>query len=293
MMKDYIIRAIDEEKSIRIFVAKTTNMVQEIRNKHQSSATGSAAMGRLATMASMMGIDEKFEGVKVTLKLDGNGIGGRLIAVSDDKGNVRVTSTNPKADLPPKPNGKLDVSGFVGTIGNIGIIKDYGLKEPYTGISEIVSGEIAEDFANYFFYSQQTPSIVSLGVLVDTDLSIKASGGIFVQVMPNISDENLTKLEEIVKKLRPISELIDENKSPEEILSEYFGEFNPEILSKIDVVYKCNCSRERFEKGLISLGKEQLKEIIEEDEKAHICCEFCRNEYDFSKDDLEKLVIEI
>ncbi|MDO4778700.1 MAG: Hsp33 family molecular chaperone HslO [Tissierellia bacterium] len=289
-MKDYIIRAIDKNKSIRIFVARTTDMVQKIRDLHKSSATASAAMGRLATMASFMGIDQKVESLKLTLKLDGNGVGGKIIAVADHTGNVRVTASNPRADLPAKSNGKLDVAGFVGTEGSIGIIKDYGLKEPYTGISEIISGEIAEDFANYFFYSEQTPSIISLGVLVDTDLSIKAAGGLFVQVLPNISDDDLTGLEKKVGELLPISELISNNLTPEEILEKYFSEFEPEVLSKIDVKYECNCSRERFEEGLISLGKNELQQIADEDGKADIICEFCRKEYSFNKEDLEKLI---
>lgn len=289
-MKDYIIRAIDKNKSIRIFVARTTDMVQKIRDLHKSSATASAAMGRLATMASFMGIDQKVESLKLTLKLDGNGVGGKIIAVADHTGNVRVTASNPRADLPAKSNGKLDVAGFVGTEGSIGIIKDYGLKEPYTGISEIISGEIAEDFANYFFYSEQTPSIISLGVLVDTDLSIKAAGGLFVQVLPNISDDDLTGLEKKVAELLPISELISNNLTPEEILEKYFSEFEPELLSKIDVKYECNCSRERFEEGLISLGKNELQQIADEDGKADIICEFCRKEYSFNKKDLEKLI---
>ncbi|MGF0039679.1 Hsp33 family molecular chaperone HslO [Peptoniphilaceae bacterium SGI.131] len=288
-MKDYIIRAVDKDKSIRIFIGKTTNMVQEIRDRHGSSATASAALGRLATMASIMGLDLKSKNDSLTLRFDGNGVGGKLTAISDSSGNVRVTAQNPKADAPSKYQGKLDVSAFVGVSGSMAIIKDLGLKEPYTGLSNIVSGEIAEDFANYFFYSEQTPSIVSLGVLVDKDLSIRAAGGIFVQVMPGALDETITKLEAMVKELRPVSDLIDEGLSPEQILDLYFSDFEPEILAKEEVFYKCHCSRERMARGLISIGKKDLLEIAKEDGHAHIICDFCGNEYEFSEEELLEL----
>lgn len=288
-MKDYILRAIDGTKSARIFIARTTDIVQEIRNIHKSSATGSAALGRLATMASLMGIDLKSKEDTLTLKTDGNGVGGRLIAVSDSKGNVRVTATNPQADLPTNEKGKLDVAGFVGREGQIAIIRDYGLKEPYSGLSQIVTGEIAEDFANYYFYSEQTPTVISLGVLVDTDLSIKAAGGIFVQLLPDASEEIISQLEEIVKVLPPISSLIDKGLSPEEILEKYFNKLSPQIISKVDVKYECNCSREKIEKALISIGKKDLQEIIEEDGHAQIVCDFCKKEYNFTKEELEEI----
>ena len=288
-MKDYIIRAVDVTKSARIFIARTTEMVQEIRNIHQSSATGSAALGRLATMASLTGINLKSDGDTVTLKTDGGGIGGKLIAVSDSTGKVRVTATNPQADFPSNEKGKLDVATFVGRQGQISIVRDFGLKEPYVGISEIVSGEIAEDFANYFFYSEQTPTVVSLGVLVDTDLSIKAAGGLFIQLLPDAGEETISTIEEIAKSLPPVSTLIDQGLSPEEILEEYFTKLDPEVIDKIDVSYECNCSRERVEKAMISIGKKDLEEIIREDGKAHVVCDFCREEYNFSKEELQAL----
>lgn len=288
-MKDYILRAIDDTKSVRIFIARTTNIVQEIRNIHKSSATGSAALGRLATMASLMGINLKSESDTVTLKTDGNGIGGKLIAVSDSHGDVRVTATNPQADCPPNEKGKLDVAKFVGTEGQIAIIRDYGLKEPYSGLSQIVSGEIAEDFANYYFYSEQTPTVISLGVLVDTDLSIKAAGGIFIQLLPDASEAIISELEQIIKVLPPISSLIDAGMTPEQILEKYFSKLNPEIISTVDVSYKCNCSREKIEQAIISIGEKDLNQIIEEDGKAQVICDFCKKEYNFTKEELEAL----
>lgn len=292
-MKDYILRAIDQTKSTRIFIARTTNIVQEIRNIHKSSATASAAMGRLATMASLMGINLKSQSDTVTLKTDGNGIGGKLIAVSDYQGNVRVMATNPQADCPPNEKGKLDVAKFVGTQGQIAIIRDYGLKEPYSGLSQIVTGEIAEDFANYYFYSEQTPTVISLGVLVDTDLSIKAAGGIFIQLLPDASESTISELEEIIKVLPPISSLIDAKMTPEEILDKYFNKLKPEIISKIDVSYKCNCSREKIEQAIISIGIDDLDKIINEDGKAQVICDFCKKEYNFTKEELEELRAQI
>lgn len=289
-MKDYILRAIDETKTIRLYIARTTDLVQEIRNIHQSSATGSAAMGRLATMASLMGANLKSEGDTVTLKTDGDGLGGKLIAVSDSSGNVRVTASNPQADPPSKYAGKLDVASFVGKNGEIAIVRDFGLKEPYTGISKIVSGEIAEDFANYFYYSEQTPTVISLGVLVDTDLSIKAAGGLFIQLMPDATDETISKLEEIIGDLPPISTIIDDGLSPDDILVKYFSQLNPETVSNSEVRYQCNCSKERIESALISLGRKELKAIVEEDGKAQVVCDFCRKEYNFNKEDLEDLI---
>lgn len=289
-MKDYIIKAVDETLSARFFIARTTQMVQEIRNIHKSSATGSAAMGRLATMASLMGLGLKSEGDTVTLRMDGGGIGGKLIAISDSKGSVRVSATNPRADVGPNDKGKIDVGTFVGRDGFISIVRDYGLKEPYTGVSKIVTGEVAEDFANYFFNSEQTPTVVSLGVLVDTDLSIKSAGGIFIQLMPDPDTEFVDKLEKIIQTLPPISSLIDQGLSPEEILDQYFGQLKPEIVGKEEVQYKCNCSKERIETALISIGKHDLEEMKNEDKGAQVICDFCKTEYNFSEQDLEELI---
>ena len=289
-MSDYIIRGIDKTKSVRFFVARTTDIVQEIRNIHESSAVGSAAMGRLATMASLMGVDLKGPGDSVTLRIDGNGIGGKLIAVSDNEGNVRVHTTYPQADTAEKAPGKLDVATFVGRSGTISIIRDYGLKEPFTGVSEIVSGEIAEDFANYYFYSEQTPSIVSLGVLVDVDLSIKAAGGLLVQAMPGCHEEEIVKLEKAVQELPPISKMIDEGMTPEDILNEYFGELEVEILDKKEIEYRCNCSRDRVDGALISIGRKELTHMLEEDGEAEIVCDFCGKRYHYTKEDLERLI---
>lgn len=290
-MKDYIIRATDEMGYFRFFVAKTTDLANEIRNIHESSATATSAMGRLSTMAVMMGADLKGENDQVTLKVNGNGPGGLLVAVADSKGHVRVTADRPEVDVPSnEATGKLDVASYVGREGEIAIIKDYGLKNPYSGHSEIVSGEIAEDFAAYFYFSEQTPTVVSLGVLVDRDLSVLASGGLFVQVLPDTPEEEIIKLEEMIGRLKPISELIEENMSPEDILNEYFSGLNLTILGSQDVVYKCNCSRERIEQALISVPKEDIKEILEEDGQAEVVCHFCNTKYIFDDKDLTRII---
>ena len=242
-------------------------------------------------MAVMMGADLKGENDQVTLKVNGNGPGGLLVAVADSKGHVRVTADRPEVDVPSnEATGKLDVASYVGREGEIAIIKDYGLKNPYSGHSEIVSGEIAEDFAAYFYFSEQTPTVVSLGVLVDRDLSVLASGGLFVQVLPDTPEEEIIKLEEMIGRLKPISELIEENMSPEDILNEYFSGLNLTILGSQDVVYKCNCSRERIEQALISVPKEDIKEILEEDGQAEVVCHFCNTKYIFDDKDLTKII---
>ncbi|MDO4604465.1 MAG: Hsp33 family molecular chaperone HslO [Helcococcus sp.] len=291
-MKNYIIRAIDKTKSVRIFISTNTEMVQEIRNIHDSQATASAAMGRLAIIASIMAYSSLDDNQSLTIVFDGKGPAGKLRAVADDNGDVKVTVTNPKVDVPSRYPGKLDVGAYVGKNGTLAVIKDLGLKEPYTGISNIITGEIAEDLANYYFYSEQTPSIISLGVLVDTDLSIKSAGGIFVQVLPGITEEELDQLQNIANNLRPVSELINEGKSPEEILEEYFSELEPEILEKHEINYKCDCSRDRIRSGLISIGKKDLLAIIEEDKKAEVICDFCKTVYNFDEKKLREMLKE-
>lgn len=291
-MENYVIRAINDKQTVRIFIADTTEMVSEIRKVHQSSATGSAALGRLATIAAIMGITSKNEYEKLTVRFDGKGLGGRLTAVANSQGQVKVTASNPQADAPSKYEGKLDVSAFVGKDGTLAVIRDYGLKEPYTGLSDIVSGEIAEDIANYYFSSEQTPSIVSLGVLVDKDLSIRSAGGIFVQVMPGIEEEDIIKLEKIAASLEPCSKMIDEGMTPEDILEKYFSELNVKIVGKQNLEYKCGCSRSRIEDGLISIGKHDLQHILDEDGQAEVICDFCNTKYLFGREDLQRLIEE-
>lgn len=289
-MKDYVIRAIDEKGSIRIFIANTTNLVEEVRSIHKTMPTGTAALGRTLTAASIMGRMMKGDNDSISIQIRGDGPIGNVVASSNSKGEVRGYVGNPMVDLPLKNNGKLDVGRAIGRNGRVIVIKDFGLKEPYIGQSNIVSGEIAEDLTYYFAHSEQQPSAVNLGVLVDKDLSVKASGGYIVQLLPDASDEDIDILEESIKKSEPISTLIDKGFTPEDILKEVFGKFNMSILKKEEVEFKCNCSRDRIEKALRSLGEKEIKDIIEEDGKAEIVCHFCNKKYNFSKKDLESLI---
>jgi len=291
-MKDYIIRAIDKDKSIRIFIASTTNMVENARQIHDSTPVATAALGRTLTATGIMGSMLKSEKHKVSLQIKGDGPIKTVLAVGNSKGEVKGYLGNPYVDLPSREDGKLDVGSAVGKDGRLIIIRDLGLKEPYVGQSNIISGEIADDLTHYFASSEQQPSAVALGVLVDKDLSVRASGGYIVQVLPNISEENLTKLEDILSNVTPISRLIDKGLTPEDILEEVFGNFGMEIKEKSEVELKCDCSRERLEGAIISLGEKEIKDIIEEDGKAEITCHFCNTAYDFNKEELDRLLEE-
>lgn len=289
-MRDYIIRGIDKKGTIRFFIASTTNMVEEARKIHNTSPTATAALGRALTAASMIGVTLKNEQDTLTLKIKGDGPIGSIVCVAHNNGDVKGYVGNSYADVPSRSDGKLDVGRLVGKNGQLAVIKDLGLKEPFIGYSNLVSGEIAEDLVSYFYNSEQQPSAISLGVLVDRDISVRAAGGFMLQLLPDVSDEDIDKIEDILKNVKPISTLIDEGLSPEEILNEVFGEFQVEILSKTFVQYKCNCSLEKIENLLISLGNKELKKIIEEDEKAEVVCHFCNTKYMFSKEDLMKLL---
>jgi len=289
-MKDYIIRGIDKNGSIRFFVASTTNLVEEARKIHNTSPTATAALGRALTAASIIGITLKNKQDTLTLKIKGDGPIGSIVSVANCEGEVKGYVDNPHADVPSRSDGKLDVGSLVGKNGQIALIRDYGLKEPFVGYSNLVTGEIAEDLVSYFYHSEQQPSAISLGVLVDKDISVRAAGGFMLQLLPDVSDEDIDRIEKILKDMKPISTLIDQGLTPEEILEEIFGEFEVEILSKTYVQYKCNCNLEKIEQVLISLGEEELTKIIEEDEKAEVVCHFCNTKYRFSKDDLLKLL---
>lgn len=290
LMKDYIIRGIDKKGNIRLFVATSTHMVEEARKTHGTSPTATAALGRVLTAAVLLGITMKGERDALTFKIKGDGPIGSIIAVSNNGGQVKGYVDNPYADLPSRPDGKLDVGGLVGKNGQLAIIKDLGLKEPYIGYSNLVSGEIAEDLVHYFHLSEQQPSAINLGVLVDKDISVRAAGGYILQLLPGVEDKDIDRIEGILKKAKPISTLIYQGLSPEQVMETLFGEFEMEILERKEIEYKCNCNRKRIEGVLLSLGKEEINKIIEEDEKAEIICHFCNKKYHFSKEDLQKLM---
>lgn len=288
-MKDYIIRGIDKNKSMRFFIATTTNMVEEARKIHNSSPTASATLGRMLTAAAIMGVGMKGKGDSLTFSIKGDGPAGNIVTVANNKGEVKGYLDYPELDIASREDGKLDVGGFVGRNGYLSIVRDMGLKEPYTGQSELVTGEIAEDLVNYFYVSEQQPSAINLGVLVDRDLSIKASGGYMIHLLPNVEEEDIVKLENALKKAKPISTMIDEGLSPEEILDEVFGELDMEILEKQEVSFLCDCSRERLERLIVSLGREEI-ESLAEDEETEIVCHFCNKKYIFKGEEIKKII---
>lgn len=287
--KDYLLKAVDKERQVKITVAHTTNLVEEAHKRHNTSATASAALGRVLTAALMMGSDLKGNEDVLTLRIVGNGTAGAIIASVDSRGNGRGLISNPSADVPSKYPGKLDVSGIVGKEGYLEVIKDIGLKQPFIGRVELVSGEIAEDLARYFALSEQIPSLVSLGVLVDRDLSIKASGGIMVQAMPGAKDSLLEIIENNVLNMSPVSNLIVEHDSLEDILSKVLKGVEYEVLTESPLNFKCNCNRDRLRTLLASFTAEELHDIYEKEGRLEVKCNFCSEIYDF---DVEEILSE-
>lgn len=289
-MGDYIIRAVTADGSLRAFAADTTFLVNKAHQMHKTYPIASAALGRLLTAASMMGTMLKSKGDTITLQLTGNGPIGRVMAVSDFEGNVKGYADNPLVDLPNNDAGKLNVGGAVGKDGYLTVIRDFGLKEPYIGRVPLVSGEIGDDLTSYFAVSEQTPSTVGVGVLVDVDLSVKCSGGFIVQVMPEAVDADIDKLEENLSKIKSVTKMMEDGSTPEDMLKTLLNGFDYEITEKRSVEYRCDCSRERVERAIISLGKKEIKKIIDEDGQAELTCHFCDSVYKFDKEELTSLL---
>ena len=291
-MKDNLIKAIDELGRIRMYVAKSTNLVEMARDTHNTSPTATAALGRTLTVGVIMGAMMKNDTDVLTLKISGDGPAGNIFVVARNNGTIKGYIDNPMADVPSREDGKLDVGTFVGRNGTMTTIMDLGLKEPYVGQSNLVTGEIAEDIANFYAYSEQQPSAVSLGVLVDKDISCKAAGGYIIQLLPGVTDEDIDKIESRLANTDPISTMIDNGMTPEDIMDKVLGDFNMKILDKIDIQYRCDCSREKIEKVIISLGKKEIDNIINEDGKAEVVCHFCNSKHMFNKEDLTKIFID-
>lgn len=290
-MKDYLIRGMDKSGRVRIFAAKTTNLVEHARTIHNTSPTATAALGRSLTAGVIMGSMMKNDTDLLSLKISGDGPIGKILIVADNKGNVKGVADNPSADVPSRSDGKLDVGRLVGKNGVVTSIMDLGLKEPYVGQSSLVSGEIGEDIANLYLVSEQQPSAVALGVLVDRDISCRASGGYFIQLLPGIADEDIVKIEKKIKNSLAVSTMIDKGFTPEDIVKELLGDFDIEILSTMDLNYKCNCSRDKIRKVLISLGRKEVEDMLKEDGKAEVVCHFCNTKYQFNKEDLVKILV--
>lgn len=284
-----LIRCISTDGNLTVMAMNSTDIVNEAEKIHKTSAVVSAALGRLLTAASLMGSALKGKDDSLTLKINGKGPSGTVMAVSDSQGNVRGYVQNNIVELPLNKKGKLDVSGAVGTDGYVTVIKDLGLKEPYVGQTPIVTGEIAEDITSYFAVSEQTPTVCALGVLVDTDLSIKAAGGFIIQLLPTAMEDTIEKVERSIEGLEPITTLIARGMTPEEICRHALKEFDLEVLDASEPIYKCNCSRKRVERALLTAGKDELLSMAE-DEKTEVCCRFCDKKYIFTPADLKALI---
>ncbi len=285
-----IVRYITEDGSAFVIAADTTDVVARAEQIHKTSAVNTAALGRLLTAASMMGDMLKGKDDSVTLRLNGGGPAGSVIAVSDSDGNVRGYVQNPVVEIPLNDKGKLDVKGTVGTDGYLYVMKDIGLKEPYCGQTQIVSGEIAEDITNYFAVSEQTPSVCALGVLVNPDLTVARAGGFIVQLLPGCPEETISKIEYAMQDIEPVTVMLDKGMTPDDIAERAMKNINIEKLDESDIKYKCNCSRERVEAALISTGIESLNEMADSQENTVVECHFCDKKYSFSPDDIKNLL---
>lgn len=288
-MIDYMLRAIDKTGSIRAFVASTTNLVEHARSVHNTSPVSTAALGRVMTASLLMGNTLKNDNDKVSLQITGDGLIKNILAISNSRGEVKGCISDPLADLPLKRKGKLDVGGAIGN-GHLTVIKDLGLRDPYIGQTQLVSGEIAEDLTHYFATSDQQPSVVALGVLVDRDYTVKSAGGYIIQVLPNADEEVIAKLEETIANAEPVSTLIEKGYKPEDILDYICSGLDMKILEKKDLKFVCDCCEDRIERALISIGEKELIDMIEEDGEAEICCQFCDTKYHFDKDELTTLL---
>lgn len=288
-----LIRCITSDGLVMATALDSTDIVSRAENLHKTSAVVTAALGRLLTAVSMMGNALKSEKNSITVKIDGDGPAGALVAAADALGNVRGYAVNPVVEIPLKENGKLDVSGAVGTNGTLYVIKDLGLKEPYNGFVPIATGEIAEDITTYYAVSEQIPTVCALGVLVNPDLTVRVAGGYIIQLLPAAVgyEEVICRLEENIKKMKPITTLLDDGLDIEEIVRLALDGFEVEVLEEQTAEYKCNCSRERFERALRSINPQELREMAEEMENAQTVCQFCNTIYSFSSDELKDMLV--
>lgn len=297
-----VLTAIDKSGSFRVYLTISTQLVQEALNIHNTTPVATAALGRVLTGAGMMGLMLKNERDKLTLIFKGDGPARQILATADGKGNVKGYIADPGVDLPLKENGKLDVGGAIGR-GELTVVKDLGLKEPYVGTVSLVSGEIAEDLTSYYYISEQQNTAISLGVKIERDYSVGCAGGMIVQLLPDASEDSVAALEKIIGDMEPITTLIDkvEDSDADERLrllsKEIFGripeEFAIEELEIKNMDWNCDCSFERLEKILMTIGERDLKEIIEEDGEAELVCQFCLKKYKFDKAHLEKILASI
>ena len=288
-MNDYIIRAIAANDQIRAFAAVTTETVEEARKDHNTSPVATAALGRLLTAGAMMGTMMKGDKDILTLQIKAGGPLEGITVTADSKGRVKGYVGNPNVCIPANSKGKLDVAGAVG-VGFMNVIKDMGLKEPYVGQVALQTSEIAEDLTYYFATSEQVPSAVGLGVLMNKDNTVRQAGGFIVQLMPFAEESTIAKLEENVQKITSVTSLLEEGHTPESLLEKVLDGFDMEINEKIPTEFYCNCSRDRVEKTLISIGRKELNEMIQEGKPIEMNCHFCNHNYEFTVEELKEIL---
>ena len=289
-MQDKIIKCLAHNGKISVVCANTTQLVEKARNTHDLSPVVTAAFGRMLTITTIMGTEMKSTKNKLTVQIKGNGPIEMMVATTNNFPKVKGYVVNPQIDLPLNEFGKLDVSNAVGYEGYINVIKDIGLKDPYIGISPLTSGEIADDFANYFVNSEQRNSAVALGVLVDKN-GVKSAGGYLINPMPDATEEEISKVEQAIFQAGAMSKMLDEQLTLEEIAKKITWDENIQVLEEnITPIYQCDCSKENMAKALVAIGKEELEDIIEQDEKAELVCHFCNKKYQFSKQELEEII---
>lgn len=285
-----LIRCISVDGQVSVMAVDSTDMVSRAERIHEPSAVVTAALGRLLTAASMMGASLKGEKDSVTLRMNGNGPAGSVIAVSDSHGNARGYAANPVVEIPLNAKGKLDVAGAVGTQGTLYVMKDLGLRDPYIGQTPIVSGEIAEDITSYFAVSEQIPTVCALGVLVNPDLSVKAAGGFMIQLLPFADDSAINAVEKSLENIESVTAMISRGMTPLEICRRALKEMELDVLDETEVSYVCNCSEEKVKQALISTGRDALTEMAEDVKNTEVCCHFCDKKYIFTPQDMNALL---
>ena len=288
-MSDYIIRGMAADKQVRFFAANTKELVEKARQIHNTSPIATAALGRLMTGTAMMGSMCKNDSDVITLQIQCSGPIGGLTVTADSHGHVKGYAQNPVVLIQANSIGKLDVAGAIGK-GVLSVIKDIGLKDPYVGQTDLVSGEIAEDLTYYFAVSEQTPSSVGLGVLMNKDNTVRQAGGFIIQLMPDASEETISALEKRLAKVSSVTAMLDSGKTPEDILQELLGDMELAVLDRLAVSFKCGCSKERFARGIASIKKSDIQEMIDAGENIETCCQFCNSKYVFTPDELKEMM---
>ena len=287
-MQDYIVRALAADGQIRAFAANTKQLVEVAKNHHESSPIATVALGRLLTGGAMMGAMMKNDADIVTIQIKGNGPIGAMTVTADARGRVKGFVANPQVMLPLK-DGKLDVAGALG-IGVLSVIKDIGFKEPYIGDTILVTSEIADDLTYYFATSEQVPSSVGLGVLMNKDNTVEQAGGFIIQLMPDATEETIAKLEKRISEIKSVTEMLEQGMTPEDILGVILGDMGLTILDKINTEFYCNCSKERVSKAVMSIGAEEIQNMINDNEPIEVNCHFCNSHYKFTVEELNEML---